>query len=50
MEDILAANGEIYNHNELREDLEKNYNFLTKSDWKLLLLSLMRKEKNLLTN
>ena len=34
---ILAANGEIYNHNELREDLEKNYNFLTKSDCEVII-------------
>ena len=34
---ILAANGEIYNHNELRDDIGNNYNFLTKSDCEVII-------------
>ena len=34
---VLAANGEIYNHNELRYDLGNNYNFLTKSDCEVII-------------
>ncbi len=34
---VLAANGEIYNHNELRSNLDGNYNFLTKSDCEVIL-------------
>ena len=34
---VLAANGEIYNHNELRNDLGNNYNFLTKSDCEVII-------------
>ena len=30
---VLAANGEIYNHNELRDDIGNNYKFLTKSSF-----------------
>ena len=34
---ILAANGEIYNHEELRSNLDGDYNFLTKSDCEVIL-------------
>ncbi len=34
---ILAANGEIYNHNELRKQFEGNYEFQTKSDCEVIL-------------
>lgn len=34
---VLAANGEIYNHNELRKQFENNYDFQTKSDCEVIL-------------
>jgi len=34
---VLAANGEIYNHVELRKSLKNSYNFKTKSDCEILL-------------
>lgn len=34
---ILTVNGEIYNHLELRKQLEKPYNFLTNSDCEVIL-------------
>jgi asparagine synthase (glutamine-hydrolysing) len=34
---VLAANGEIYNHNELRKQFESNYDFQTKSDCEVIL-------------
>ncbi|MFT5249069.1 MAG: asparagine synthase (glutamine-hydrolyzing) [bacterium] len=34
---VLAANGEIYNHLELRKQFEGNYNFQTKSDCEVIL-------------
>jgi asparagine synthase (glutamine-hydrolysing) len=34
---VLAANGEIYNHMELRKQFEGNYNFQTKSDCEVIL-------------
>jgi asparagine synthase (glutamine-hydrolysing) len=34
---ILAVNGEIYNHQELREELNGSYEFLTKSDCEIIL-------------
>ncbi len=34
---VLAANGEIYNHLELRANLNIEYNFLTKSDCEVIL-------------
>ncbi len=34
---ILAANGEIYNHRELRKQFEGNYNFQTESDCEVIL-------------
>jgi asparagine synthase (glutamine-hydrolysing) len=34
---ILAANGEIYNHRELRKQFEGKYNFQTESDCEVIL-------------
>ncbi len=34
---VLAANGEIYNHKELRQKLKNNYQFQTKSDCEIIL-------------
>ena len=34
---VLAANGEIYNHMDLREQFEGNYNFLTHSDCEVII-------------
>ncbi len=34
---ILAVNGEIYNHNELRNQTNGDYNYLTKSDCEVIL-------------
>jgi asparagine synthase (glutamine-hydrolysing) len=34
---VLAANGEIYNHKELRKQFDGNYNFQTKSDCEVIL-------------
>jgi len=34
---ILAVNGEIYNHKELRKETENNYEYLTKSDCEVIL-------------
>ncbi|WP_299679964.1 asparagine synthase B [uncultured Tenacibaculum sp.] len=34
---VLAANGEIYNHQELREQFEDKYDFQTKSDCEVIL-------------
>lgn len=34
---VLAANGEIYNHRELRKPFEGSYNFLTESDCEVIL-------------
>ncbi len=34
---ILAANGEIYNHKELRKKLQNNYDFQTESDCEIIL-------------
>ena len=39
---VLAANGEIYNHKELRTDLEGEYDFQTQSDCEVI-LALYRK-------
>jgi asparagine synthase (glutamine-hydrolysing) len=39
---ILAANGEIYNHRELRKQFEGKYNFQTESDCEVI-LALIRK-------
>ena len=40
---VLAANGEIYNHRELRKGLEGGYDFRTRSDCEVI-LALYRKE------
>ncbi len=40
---VLAANGEIYNHRELRKQFEGNYNFQTQSDCEVI-LALYRKK------
>lgn len=40
---ILAANGEIYNHRELRKELSDHYDFQTQSDCEVI-LALYRKE------
>ncbi|MBC6401427.1 MAG: asparagine synthase B [Ekhidna sp.] len=40
---ILAANGEIYNHRQLKEKLRSNYPFKTKSDCEII-LALYREE------
>ena len=34
---ILAANGEIYNHRELRKELQSSYDFATESDCEIIL-------------
>jgi len=34
---VLAANGEIYNHREVREGLQEEYNFQTQSDCEVIL-------------
>jgi len=34
---VLAANGEIYNHKELRAQLDGKYNFTTQSDCEVIL-------------
>jgi asparagine synthase (glutamine-hydrolysing) len=34
---VLAVNGEIYNHSEIRKDFEGKYEFLTKSDCEVIL-------------
>ncbi len=34
---VLAVNGEIYNHVELKENLKQDYEFLTKSDCEIIL-------------
>lgn len=34
---VLAVNGEIYNHSEIRESYQATYNFLTKSDCEVIL-------------
>ena len=40
---VLAANGEIYNHMELRKQFEGNYNFQTHSDCEVILASIQGK-------
>ena len=37
---ILAANGEIYNHLELRKKFSNNYKFKTNSDCEIILASI----------
>ncbi|MDG2194477.1 MAG: asparagine synthase B [Polaribacter sp.] len=40
---ILAANGEIYNHRELRKQFEETYNFQTESDCEVILALYQKK-------
>ena len=40
---ILAANGEIYNHRDLRKQFEGNYNFRTQSDCEVILALYQKK-------
>ncbi|MGB6152220.1 MAG: asparagine synthase B [Pricia sp.] len=40
---VLAANGEIYNHRELRKQFEGNYNFQTESDCEVILALYQKK-------
>ncbi|MCA0933795.1 asparagine synthase B [Lutimonas saemankumensis] len=40
---VLAANGEIYNHRELREQFAKDYNFQTESDCEIILALYQKK-------
>ncbi|MGI9548337.1 MAG: asparagine synthase B [Flavobacteriaceae bacterium] len=40
---ILAANGEIYNHRDLRKQFEGNYNFKTQSDCEVILALYQKK-------
>jgi len=41
---VLAANGEIYNHRELRKQFEGKYNFQTESDCEVILALIKKKE------
>ena len=43
---ILAANGEIYNHQELRKQFEGKYNFQTESDCEVILALYQKKGAN----
>lgn len=43
---VLAANGEIYNHQSLRKQFEGNYNFQTKSDCEIILALYKEKGTN----
>ena len=43
---ILAANGEIYNHQELRKQFEGKYNFQTESDCEVILALYQKKGVN----
>ena len=45
---VLAINGEIYNHNELRKNLKQDYNFLTRSDCEVILALYREKGVNFL--
>jgi asparagine synthase (glutamine-hydrolysing) len=45
---ILAVNGEIYNHQELREELNGSYEFLTKSDCEVILALYKKKGVDLI--
>ena len=41
---VLAANGEIYNHQELREQFKETYTFKTQSDCEVILAMYQKKE------
>jgi asparagine synthase (glutamine-hydrolysing) len=45
---VLAANGEIYNHRELRKQFEGKYNFQTESDCEVILALYKEKGRILL--
>ena len=45
---ILAANGEIYNHREIRKNLKNKYSFKTNSDCEVILALYKEKGKNFL--
>jgi len=45
---VLAVNGEIYNHQEIRRRLEDSYEFLTKSDCEVILALYREKGPNFL--
>ena len=45
---VLAANGEIYNHKELRAQLDGKYNFTTQSDCEVILALYQEKGANFL--
>ena len=45
---VLAVNGEIYNHQEIRQRLEGSYEFLTKSDCEVILALYREKGPNFL--
>ena len=45
---VLAANGEIYNHKELRKKLKNKYQFKTNSDCEVILALFKEKGKNFL--
>ena len=47
---ILAANGEIYNHNVLKKNISINYNFTTKSDCEIILALYEEKGVNFLND
>ncbi len=45
---VLAVNGEIYNHQEIRKEFEGKYEFLTKSDCEVILALYREKGKDFL--
>ena len=45
---VLAANGEIYNHQEIRKQFDGKYNFLTESDCEVILALYQEKGENFL--
>ena len=47
---ILAANGEIYNHKELKKNISINYKFTTKSDCEIILALYKEKGVNFLND
>jgi asparagine synthase (glutamine-hydrolysing) len=47
---ILAVNGEIYNHKEIREELKDKYNFTTQSDCEVILALYQEKGIDLLND
>ena len=47
---ILAVNGEIYNHQEIREELKDKYNFQTQSDCEVILALYQEKDVDFLND